>query len=389
VPNNWVQSLSVESLSPMLRFLAAAPELQWAYGIAATLGATAFFSISCALVWFVRKRVNPRANWLFLLFATLMFICGCSALVSLWTGWAPVYRLDAALRVAAAALAAIIGILIWPVLAKLAPLPGSARLQQEIAQREQELAQRRDIEEALRRSQATLRELAAYQERIREDERKRIAREIHDELGQNLLALRLDIAALHERAGARRPLLRERAATALEYIDTTMKSIRTIMNNLRPSVLDLGLPAAIEWQVGQFQRRSGVHCELMMDDEGDGMAVPDEQAIAVFRILQESLNNIGRHAQATLVRVELRIDEQRLAMAIKDNGVGMYPGDRRKLRRFGLVGIEERVTILGGDLDIESTPGQGTVVRLSIPMQVRADAAAAEVQRMTSASMQD
>lgn len=358
---------------PMLRQGNGAPGLHLLYFISSLVTAGALFSVGASLIWFVRSRVNKSSNCAFILFVSLVFTAGVICLMSPWTGWATVSLIGGVLRMAMATLAVVLAIVLWPVLKKIAPLPGRRQLQKEIERHEHELAERRNIEEALRRSQATLRELAAYQERIREDERKRIAREIHDELGQNLLALRLDIAALHERAGSRHPLLRERAGTALEYLDTTLKSIRTIMNNLRPSVLDLGLPAAIEWQVGQFERRSGVRCELAMNDEAEGDAIPDEQAIAVFRILQESLNNIARHARATQVRVEMRIDSQRLSMAIEDNGVGMYPGDRRKVRRFGLVGIEERVTILGGELTIDSTPGRGTVVQLSIPMRRRAE----------------
>ncbi|GIZ51853.1 sensor histidine kinase [Noviherbaspirillum aridicola] len=365
--------LSGFSHIPMLQQASEAPGLHMMYFISSLATAAALCSVGASLIWFVRRRVSKSSNCAFLLFVSLVFTAALICLLSAWTGWATVSVAGAALRLVMAGLSVVLSILLWPVLRKIAPLPGRRQLQQEIERHEHELAERRNIEEALRRSQATLRELAAYQERIREDERKRIAREIHDELGQNLLALRLDIAALHSRAGERHPLLRERAGTALEYLDTTLKSIRTIMNNLRPSVLDLGLPAAIEWQVGQFERRSGVRCELMMSDEAEGHAVPDEQAIAVFRILQESLNNIARHARATLVRVEMRIDSQRLTMAIKDNGIGMYPGDRRKVRRFGLVGIEERVTILGGELGIDSSPGQGTVVRLSIPMRRRMD----------------
>ncbi|HEY8608526.1 MAG TPA: sensor histidine kinase [Noviherbaspirillum sp.] len=370
---NPIEFLSALNLMPMLQPADDAAGLHLVYALSSLVTAAALFSVGTALAWFLRRRVSKTYNAVFTLFVLMVFIAAITCAVTPWSGWAKVSVAGAVMRTLLAASATFFAVVLWPLLRRMAPLPGRLQLQQEIERHEHELAERRNIEEALRRSQATLRELAAYQEKIREDERKRIAREIHDELGQNLLALRLDIAALHERAGERHPLLRERAGTALEYLDMTLKSIRTIMNNLRPSVLDLGLPAAIEWQVGQFERRSGVRCELLMNDEVEADAVPDEQAIAVFRILQESLNNISRHARASLVRVEMRIDAQRLSMAIMDNGVGMYPGDRRKVRRFGLVGIEERVTILGGELAIDSTPGQGTVVRLSIPMRRRPD----------------
>lgn len=165
--------------------------------------------------------------------------------------------------------------------------------------------ERKQAEEALRQSQEELRQLASYQERIKEDERKRIAREIHDELGQNLLALRIDIAMLHARTGNTHPKLNKKVHAVLEHIDSTMKAMRAIINNLRPTVLDLGLNAAIEWQVKEFQRRTGIACELVMPEAE--VVVDDNRATALFRILQESLNNVFRHARATRAKIELHM----------------------------------------------------------------------------------
>ena len=333
------------------------PGLLWAYVISDAAISAAYLSIVAALVFYLRKRHYPQLNCMFRLFAVFILACGITHAAAIWMIWHPYYWLDALLKAVTAAIALATGIMLWPAALRAVQLPSVREQHKVIKQLEYEVEERRKAEEALRQSQATLRELAAYQERIREDERKRIAREIHDDLGQNLLALRLDVSALHARTGERHPLLRERANTALDYIDTTMKSIRSIMNNLRPPVLDIGLSAAIEWQVGQFERRAGVPCELLMND--DGREVPEAQATAVFRILQESLNNIGRHARASHVRIELRVDERHLLFSIRDNGIGMFPGDRRKARSFGLIGIEERITMLGGELYIGSTPGEG------------------------------
>jgi signal transduction histidine kinase len=345
------------------------PELLWTYLIAdATIG-IAYYSIPVALMYFVRKRNDVQFNWIVVMFSLFIFACGTTHFIAVWTIWHPDYWFDAIMKAVTAVVSIATAVLLWPMIPRALHVPTTLQLRKVIDQLEHEIEERKNAEEALRQSQATLRELAAYQERIREDERKRIAREIHDELGQNLLALRLDVSGLHARTGERHPHLQERTATALDYIDTTLKSIRAIMNNLRPSVLDLGLQAAIEWQVRQFERRTGVPCELILNEEGQ--AVPELQATAAFRILQESLNNIGRHARASHVRVELRIDDRQLTMAIKDNGVGMYPGDRRKARRFGLIGMQERITMLGGDLTIDSTPGRGTVLTVRIP--IRAD----------------
>jgi signal transduction histidine kinase len=231
----------------------------------------------------------------------------------------------------------------------------------------QHLNERRQAEEALRQSQEELRQLASYQERIKEDERKRIAREIHDELGQNLLALRIDIAMLHARTVNTHPRLNRKVHAVLDQIDATMKAMRAIINNLRPTVLDLGLNAAIEWQVKEFQRRTGIECELVISEKE--LVVDDGRATALFRILQESLNNVFRHARATKTRIEVRQADDRLFMSVVDNGVGIFPGCRRKANSFGLVGIKERVSTLGGELIIDAQKDKGTSLVVSIPVE--------------------
>jgi len=229
-----------------------------------------------------------------------------------------------------------------------------------------DITERRQTMEALKRSQDLLRELTAYQDRVKEDERKRIAREIHDELGQTLLALRIDVQMLEARTASSHPRLNEKVRGALHHIDATVKTIRNIINNLRPAVLDLGLAAAIEWQVAQFRRRSGIACELVMSDED--LAVDDARATSLFRILQESLTNVVRHANATKVTIELQQENDCLVMRITDNGIGIYPGDRRN-NSFGLVGVEERVHALNGEFFITSAPGKGTALTIHIPLQ--------------------
>jgi signal transduction histidine kinase len=222
----------------------------------------------------------------------------------------------------------------------------------------------RSSEGRLQISNENLRRLAAHTENIKEGERKRIAREIHDDLGQNLLALRIEADLLASRTSARHPQLHARAKRTLQQIDITIKSVRQIINDLRPNVLDLGLGAAVDWQVAQFRQRSGIACDVMEDL--DDMAIDDGCATALFRILQESLTNISRHAQATRVRVELRLLNARITMTISDNGVGMDASNRHKPGSFGLVGIEERVKILGGAFTVTSRPGAGTTIEVSV-----------------------
>lgn len=223
----------------------------------------------------------------------------------------------------------------------------------------------RASEAKLQKTNDNLRRLAAHAESIKESERKRIAREIHDDLGQNLLALRIEADMLASRTSRRHPRLHARARWTLEQIDATIKSVRQIINDLRPHVLDLGLTAAVDWQIAEFQRRTGIACELVSD--GRELHVSDRCATTLFRILQESLTNVSRHARATAVRVELALDAESISMTVSDNGMGLNNGSGQKPGSFGLVGIEERVRILGGRCIISSRPNAGTTVHVSIP----------------------
>ncbi|MBA5605282.1 CHASE domain-containing protein [Duganella sp. FT3S] len=231
----------------------------------------------------------------------------------------------------------------------------------------------RDSQASLQRSHHQLRRLAAHADRIKEQERKRIAREIHDDLGQNLLVLRIEADLLAARTRQRHPRLHARARTTLGQIDRTICSVRHIINDLRPAVLDLGLCAAVEWQIEQFRQHAGLACELAVEND---ITVDDLCATAFFRVLQESLSNVLQHAHASAVRVTLRQRDGMLTMTISDNGVGIAPGVRNKPGSFGLVGIEERIGLLGGHCTISGGPLQGTTVTVSVPVAGPADAPA-------------
>ncbi len=225
----------------------------------------------------------------------------------------------------------------------------------------------RESEAKLQLSNENLRRLGAHAEHIKEEERRRIAREIHDDLGQNLLALRIEADMLSARTGARQPRLHARVRETVNQIDATIKSVRQIINDLRPNVLDLGLSAAVDWQISEFRRRTGIRCELL--ETHQDIEVSDQCATALFRILQESLSNILRHAEATEVKVVLRVERDWIWMSVSDNGIGLHPTGRRKPGSFGLVGIEERINILGGTFHIHSEDGAGTTVRVAVPMR--------------------
>ena len=228
----------------------------------------------------------------------------------------------------------------------------------------------RDSQARLQLSHHRLRRLAAHADHIKEEERKRIAREIHDDLGQNLLALRIEADILATRTEKTHPRLHARARATLHQIDNTIRSVRQIINDLRPNVLDLGLSAAVEWQIAQFRLRSGIKCEFIEDAVADH-GVDDHCATAFFRVLQESLSNIHQHAAATVVRVELHQSHGMLRMTITDNGIGINTANRHKVGSFGLVGIEERISLLGGNCSINSLAHGGTTISIAVPVGYR------------------
>lgn len=229
-----------------------------------------------------------------------------------------------------------------------------------------EIEERTRIEDALRRSETMLRELAIHQERIKEEERKRIAREIHDDLGQNLLTMRIDVSMLHARTADTHPRLNAKVNDTLKHIDHTMKSLKAIINDLRPSVLDLGLASAMEWHVQEFERRTGISCELEMF--GDELELEDERTTVLFRILQEALVNVSRHAQASHIHMVLQRTASDISIKIADNGIGITLDGQEKSGSFGLMGMRERIHALGGELTIDGEPGSGTTIIVSIPL---------------------
>lgn len=219
-------------------------------------------------------------------------------------------------------------------------------------------------EQELKQSRDELRRLSAHLNDVREQERKRIAREIHDELGQMLTALKLDLGTLRLQFGAVHPVLEQRSQRLIGVVEDTIGVVRSLATALRPSSLDMGLVPAAEWLVAEFRKRSDVECVLHTQTQGG--QISDEQSTALFRMLQEALTNVTRHARARRVDIVLGGDDQHLTLRVSDDGVG-FEADARKPRSFGLVGIHERALILGGFARIHSAPGEGTTVEVSIP----------------------
>lgn len=224
-----------------------------------------------------------------------------------------------------------------------------------------------DRTEELFRSRQMIRELAAHHEKIREDERTRIAREIHDEFGQYLTALRMDTAMLNIRHGDGNPELKHHLASMKETIDTTIGVVRDLATALRPAALDMGLVSAAEWLLAGFEERTGTRAHLRAPSEDLGL--DNERSTAAFRILQEALTNITRYAQASEVHVTIDLADQALVMVVMDDGIGFDPAEVRVRKTFGLLGIRERALMFGGESKVDSETGAGTVLRIRIPLR--------------------
>ncbi len=234
-----------------------------------------------------------------------------------------------------------------------------------------EIGERRHAEEQLRDSNARLRQLSAHVQTAREEERTRVAREIHDELGQVLTAVKMDLTMLGKKlSNEQKPFSRKQVLDDLrsmsKLLDETIRTVREIITELRPEMLeDLGLKAAMEWQAHEYQARTGIECKFTTDVQDINLDI--ERATAVFRIFQETLTNVARHANATHVHINLHDEPTQFVMTVQDNGRGIAPDEMRKAKSFGILGMRERALLFGGTLDISSTPGQGTMVIVCVP----------------------
>lgn len=234
----------------------------------------------------------------------------------------------------------------------------------------QDISARKRFEEQLETTSEQLRAMAASASSAREQEGLRIARELHDELGSTLTGLKWDLESLRDSvgtpAGSDTGQVAERLTSAIRLTESTIASVRRLASELRPAILDdLGLAEAIEWQAEQFQARSGIECRLHV--EGTPVTLSPDRATAVFRIFQEALTNVLRHAQATRVDVRVSYDTDQFRLSVRDNGKGISEDARSHRQSLGLAGMHERARSIGGTLDISGRAGEGTLVMLEVP----------------------
>ena len=244
----------------------------------------------------------------------------------------------------------------------------TAQLQASNTTLEYEITERETAQAQLQALTDELRALTTRIESVREEERTRIAREVHDELGGALTGLKMDLTRLRRQAEAQNiDAVLTQAQSMLQLLDSTVKTVRRIATDLRPGVLDdFGLVAAIEWQLQDFQTRAGIECQFVTNV--DDLPLPPEAATAMFRVFQETLTNVARHAQATRVAVDLQQLAGHVRLRVEDNGRGFAARELAGSRSLGLVGMRERVRLLDGELNIDGAPGQGTTVLVRVPL---------------------
>ncbi len=238
-----------------------------------------------------------------------------------------------------------------------------------------EIAERKQVEADLRITSEQLRALSARLQSAREEEGTRIAREIHDEIGSMLTGLKWDLEEISRMLStppgeSQLAVMREKVRALIKLTDMSVSTLRRIASELRPSVLDdLGLAAAIEWQAQQFQARTGIICDC--DCSLENIELSAEQSTAVFRIFQEALTNVLRHAQATRVAIKIKEENGYFVLSVSDNGKGMKDREISGTESLGLLGMRERAYLIGGEVSITSAEGQGTVVTLRVPIAGR------------------
>ncbi len=232
-----------------------------------------------------------------------------------------------------------------------------------------DVTERMIAEEEIKRSHEELRQLSSYLETIREEERTSIAREIHDELGQQLTGLKMDISWLSKKINGESKVVHEKISGMLSLVDETVKTVRRISTELRPGILDdLGLVDALQWQSHEFEKRTGITSKF--DTSFSESSFEKKLSTGIFRVFQETLTNIARHAQASKINTSFERQEENLVLRIKDNGKGFNESEIKVKRTLGLVGMKERAKMFGGNLDIKSQAGKGTEITLSVPMRL-------------------
>jgi signal transduction histidine kinase len=373
------------------------PGLVWLHVVSDALIALAYFSIPFTLIYFIRKRKDVPFNWIFACFGMFILACGTTHAMEIWTLWHATYWISGAVKVVTALASLPTAVLLIQLVPHAVALPSPEALRLEIAERTRaqkaldnaknelerrvqdrtaelqemnmelltEVAERKRAQENLRRSEEELQNLAGRLITVQEDERKRVARELHDDFSQRLAlhCVRLDLLRQTMEAGSEtaRELERLRSQAGELALD-----VREISHNLHHPQIALGLQHGTASFCHEFSEQHGVAIELAQ--EGQLEHIPEMVSIVLFRVLQEALSNVAKHSGSDLVTVFLRVDGDQALLRVIDQGRGFDTESVRRASGLGLISIRERLRLVGGTMRIISSPGQGTTAEAVVPI---------------------
>jgi signal transduction histidine kinase len=373
------------------------PGLVWLHLVSDALIALAYFSIPFTLIYFVRKRRDVPFNWMFACFGMFILACGATHAMEIWTLWHATYWVSGAVKVVTALASVPTAVLLIHLVPQAVALPSPKALRIEIAERTRaqnaldnakkelelrvqertaklretneqlltEVQQRKQAQEKLRRSEEELQSLAGRLISIQEDERKRVARDLHDDLSQCLALHCVDLDVLRQTLGASSGTAREVERLRSQAGKLSLK-VREISHNLHHPQMALGLRVVIASLCREFFEQHGVAAEL--SQEGDLSHVPESISMVLFRVLQEALNNVAKHSGSDQVAVFLRVEGDQVLLRVTDRGRGFDAEGVPRASGLGLVSMRERLRLVGGTISITSSLGLGTSAEAVVPI---------------------
>jgi|GEM_PF-1419811 signal transduction histidine kinase len=408
MPEFWKNLFTFEPFIPHGHCYLWKPELVSLHLVSDLLIGLSYYSIPITLVYFVRKRQDLPFNWIFLMFSSFIVACGSSHLLEIWTLWYPTYWLSGLIKAITAFVSVYTALALVALIPEAIALPSPAQLEQtnqelrqQIIQRQQvenalqlineelelrvqnrtlelakineelksEIAERKRVDEVQLRTQERLQTLSGKLIEAQESERRRLARELHDEIGQTLTAVKINLQTLQHLSSLNEITLP--LQDSIGIVEVALQQVRSLSLDLRPSLLDdLGLVVALRWYVNRQTQRTGIIGEFVAKPLQTKL-LPNLETTC-FRIVQEALTNVARHADAQKVTVELWQEETQLHLVIKDDGIGFdVCAARERATRgesLGLLGMEERVLLVGGQIHIKSMHHHGTEIHACFPV---------------------
>jgi signal transduction histidine kinase len=346
------------------------PGLVWLHVVSDGLIALAYFSIPCTLIYFIRKRRDVPFNWIFMCFGLFILACGATHSMEVWTLWHANYWLSGGVKVITALASLPTALLLIQLVPQALALPSSEALRFEIAERMRaneklhvEIEQRKQAQEELRRSEEELHSLAGRLITVQEDERKRIARDLHDDLSQRLAMHCTDLDLLRQSL----PIGSETARELQRLQSDALKlgiGVRAISHNLHHPQLALGLQHGAVGFCREFSEQHGI--EVKLTHEGDLKQIPEAVSIVLFRILQEALGNVARHSGTDRATVFLSVEGDQTVLRVRDRGRGFDAESVQSEGGLGLISMRERLRLVGGTISVVSSPGQGTEIEAAV-----------------------